>query len=116
MTAFFGTISIILAAITMYQVHSIWVRFHHRQRQENQAAGTYTHPLSISNQIYSRIADTPFRHRTAKFCMQTYFRRMAKVPQSRHVHRDRRASARPNPHLAIRKHDYTTPSVPRSEV
>ena len=116
MTAFFGTISIILAAITMYQVHSIWVRYHHRQRQENQAAGTYTHALPVSDQVCCRIADTPFRHRVAKLCMRAYYRRMAKGSQSRHVLTYRRASARPHPHLAIRKHDYTTPSVRRSEV
>ena len=48
MTAFFGIISTVIAAITMYQVHSIWVRYHHR-RQENGAAGSHISLKSKSN-------------------------------------------------------------------
>lgn len=46
MTALFGIISTILGVITMYQVHSIWVKYHHRH--ENRAAGT---ALSQLNQL-----------------------------------------------------------------
>ena len=40
MTAFFGIISTVIAAITMYQVHNIWVRYHLR-RQENGTVGAH---------------------------------------------------------------------------
>ena len=38
MTVFFGIISTIIGVFTMYQVHNIWVKYHHR-RHETQAAG-----------------------------------------------------------------------------
>ena len=45
-TALFGIISIILGAVTMYQVHSIWVRYHH-QRKENCDLGAFSLSLSL---------------------------------------------------------------------
>ena len=48
-TAFFGTISIIIAAITMYQVHSIWVKYHDHRRENKAAAGTLLLSPYLSN-------------------------------------------------------------------
>ena len=45
MTAFFGIISTILGVVTMYQVHSLWVKYHHHRHDENHAAGA----LSLSH-------------------------------------------------------------------
>ena len=52
MTAFFGIISTVLGVVTMYQVHSIWVKYHH-QRHETPAAGAF----SPSAQITANIAN-----------------------------------------------------------
>ena len=55
MTAFFGIISLVLGAVTMYQVHSIWVKYHH-QRKENRDLGAL--PLSLSpNQCTANLTD-----------------------------------------------------------
>ena len=62
MTAFFGIISLVLGAVTMYQVHSIWVKYHCRRRQENRDAGAFSLSLSLSKSNHCNANLTDLLH------------------------------------------------------